>query len=276
VQPAIFLGLDLAWSERNPSGLAALDENGSVLDYRADLVDFDDILGWVRAHARPTCVLGIDMPTIVPNASGTRRCESELRAEFHRAHAGPHPANRSRPDFRDGGRARRLLDALAPDGFTERLELEPRAPGRFAFEVFPHPAHVRLFGRQTIFRYKKKSGRSWQAVWAEWAEYRAALAGLATADPALRMPADIPAEIREKSQAYKRAEDILDALTCAYVAAFAWRWGTAGPHVRVFGNRAEGYILIPDVPAVRGTDAANRHEERPSGLYEPEGPHRSS
>lgn len=259
---AIFLGLDLAWSEQNPSGLAALDASGNVLDFRADVRAFADILGWVRGHARATTVLGIDMPTIVPNASGSRPCEKEVRAVFGRNHAGPHPANRSRPDFRDGGRARRLLDALAPDGFVERLDLAPRAAGRFALEVFPHPAHVRLFERPSIFRYKKKPGRTWPAVWSEWAAYRAALAGLADADPPLALPAGIPLAVTEKSQAYKRWDDILDAVSCAYVASFVWRWGTSGPLVRVFGDLADGYIVIPDGPAPRGGIYRAQRESR--------------
>jgi len=259
VPGAIFLGLDLAWSERNPSGLAALDEAGTVLDLRADLVAFDDLLAWVRTYAGATTVLGIDMPTIVPNAAGTRPCELDVRAVFQRHQAGPHPANRGRPDFRDGGRARALLDRLAADGFGERLDLGPRAAGRFAFEVFPHPAHVRLFARDTIFRYKKKPGRSWPEVWGGWAEYRAALAGLGAADPPLRLPESVPVAVASKGRAYKAWDDSLDALTCAYVAAFVWRYGPGGPEVRTFGNLRDGYIVIPDVPA-----------KRAGGTFEPE------
>jgi predicted RNase H-like nuclease len=270
VSGAIFLGLDLAWSTKNPSGLAALDERGAVLDARADVVADADVLAWIRANARATTVLGIDMPTIVPNATGARPCEAELRAVFGRAHAGPHPANRERPDFRDGGRARRLLDALEADGFEERLDLGPRERGRFALEVFPHPAHVRLFARETIFRYKKKQGRSWPEVWAGWAEYRAALDGLAGAEPPLTVPACIPATVTEKGRSYKRWEDLLDALTCAYVAAYVWRWGLAGPYAKVFGNRAEGYIVTPDGPAVRGAETTRPREERSSGERTPQ------
>jgi predicted RNase H-like nuclease len=247
----VFLGLDLAWSERNPSGLAALDESGRVLELRADLVAFDEILAWVRRHAAATTVLGIDMPTIVPNAAGTRPCERELRTVFQRHQAGPHPANRGRPDFRDGGRARALLDRLAADGFCERLDVGPRTDGRFAFEVFPHPAHVRLFARDSIFRYKKKAGRTWPEVWRGWAEYRAALAGLRDAEPPLHVPESVPMGVALKGRAYKVWDDSLDALTCAYVAAFVWRYGPSGPEVRTFGNLTDGYIVIPDVPAMR-------------------------
>jgi predicted RNase H-like nuclease len=236
-----FLGLDLAWSERNPSGVAARDENSVLLDVRADVRGDDAVLEWVRAQLGSCGVLGIDMPTIVRNPTGIRRCERELGAVFRHAHAAPHPANLRR--FPDGGRARRIIDALSADGVTESLDVRPRDPRTVALEIFPHPAHVRLFGLDRIFAYKKKA-RDWPAVLSEWSRYRAALATLATADPPLQLGPAIPAAVTLRG--YKRWDDTLDAITCAYVAAFVWRWGIGAPHVRVFGDLEDGYIVIPD------------------------------
>jgi predicted RNase H-like nuclease len=240
---ARLLGLDLAWSARNPSGVAAIDAAGRLLDARADLRSDAELLDWVRAWRGERGVIGIDMPTIVRNAAGSRACEKQLAAEFARHHAAPHPANLGRPPFADGGRARRLIDALAPDGVVEALDVAPNDPRTIALEVFPHPAHIRLFGREQIFRYKKKA-RPWPAVLDEWAAYRAALASLATADPPLRLDARIPERVT--STRYKRWDDTLDAISCAYVASFVHRWGSAEPHVRIFGDLAEGYIVVPN------------------------------
>jgi predicted RNase H-like nuclease len=136
-----------------------------------------------------------------------------------------------------------MLDRLAADGVVERPDLAPRAPGRFALEVFPHPAHIRLFSLPRIFRYKKKA-RTWGETLAEWSRYRAALAGLRGARPPLDVPDWIPLAVGNRG--YKAWEDILDALTCAYVASYLWHWGTGAPHARVFGDLAEGYIVVPD------------------------------
>lgn len=241
-----FIGLDLAWSERNPSGGAAIDETGRVLEARADLGGDEEILAFVRAHLAETSVLGLDMPTIVPNPVGMRRCERELARDFRAYHAAPHPSNRAR--FPDGGRARALLDALAPEGVVERLDLSPQTQGRYAFEVFPHPSLVRLFALPAIFRYKKKN-RPWPDVLAEWKRYRAAMGSLADAVPPLVLGDAVPAaaEIRH----YKRFDDLLDALTCAYVASYLWHWGTASPYARVYGDLDGGYIAIPDGPVIR-------------------------
>ncbi len=122
-----------------------------------------------------------------------------------------------------------MLDRLAADGVFERLELAERTSGRFAFEVFPHPAHVRLFDRASIFRYKKKT-RPWPTVLAAWAEYRAALGSLEHADPSLVLGIEIPHVV--VSRGYKAWDDLLDGVTCAYVASYLWRWGTSLPRWR--------------------------------------------
>jgi predicted RNase H-like nuclease len=237
------LGLDLAWSEHHPSGVAALDAEGRLLDVRADVYGDDELLAWVRAWRGERGVIGIDMPTVVRNETGSRRCEKELAQEFARHHAAPHPANLGRPLFCDGGRARRLLDALATDRIVEDTVIAANDARTIAIEVFPHPAHVRLFARSTIFRYKKKS-RPWPKVLDEWAAYRAALASLADADPPLHLDERIP--VRVDQRGYKRWDDTLDAISCAYIASFVHRWGSAAPHVRVFGTLADGYIVVPD------------------------------
>ncbi len=186
-------------------------------------------------------IIGIDMPTIIRNPTGIRPCERELAAVFRPYHAAPHPANLRR--FPDGGRARRLIDTLAVDGVVETLDVTPGDPRNVALEIFPHPAHVRLFALDRIFAYKKKS-RAWAGVLAEWSRYRAALAGLAEADPPLIVDDTIPTVV--DARGYKRWDDTLDAITCAYVSAFVWRWGIGAPHVRVFGDLRDGYIVVPD------------------------------
>ncbi len=240
---ARLLGLDLAWSARNPSGLAAIDATGRVLDVRADLKSDAEILAWVRAWRGERGVIGIDMPTIVRNASGTRAAERSLAAAFRAQHAAPHPANLGRPLFRDGGRARALIDALAGEDVVEDTAILPDDPRTVAIEVFPHPAHVRLFGLDAIFKYKKKS-RPWPGVLEEWERYRAALASLRAADPPLVLDERVPERVT--SRGYKRWDDTLDAITCAYVASFVHRWGSGLPHVRVFGDLTEGYIVVPE------------------------------
>lgn len=245
-----FLGLDLAWLPKNPSGLAVLGADGSLLDLQCDLTDDDAVLAWIRRWRGASGAIGIDMPTIVPNATGRRPCERELHAEYGRHDAGPYPANRGLAPFASGGRAAGLLEALAPDGIVHTCEVAPRDPRAVAFEVFPHPSAVKLFSRSEILRYKKKA-RPWDGVWAAWAEYRRLLGQLADADPPLHLPASVPPSVADlPKRDYKRWDDALDAILCAYVASWVWHHGTRAPHVRVFGDMVEGHIVVPDRAAL--------------------------
>lgn len=241
VDGACLLGLDLAWSPRNPSGLAALRPDGTLLDVRADVRSDDEILAWIRRFRGTSGVLAFDMPTIVRNPSGMREAERSLGAVFRRYHAAPHPSNLRR--FPDGGRARRMIDALAGDGVVEALDVRPNDARLIALEVFPHPALVRLFALDHIFRHKKKA-RAWPGVLSEWSRYRAALATLRDADPPLHLGSWVPTTVGARG--YKRWDDTLDAVTCAYVGSFIHRFGIGAPHARVFGDLTEGAIVVPD------------------------------
>ena len=44
----------------------------------------------------------------------------------------------------------------------------------------------------------------------------------------------------------KGFEDRLDALVCAYMAGYYWYWGSE--RCRVYGDRANGYIVCPRLP----------------------------
>lgn len=244
-----FVGIDLAWSVRRPSGAAVLDETGTVLEARADLGGDDEVLAFIRRYAAPIQAVALDIPIIVINPSGRRAAEAETARLFRRFEAAPHPTNRAKPEFRDGGRGLHLVQALARDGFHHTPHVPPRGRGRYVFEVFPHPAHVVLFGLDRTLKYKKKKGRDWTTVYAEWNRYRRYLLHLARATPPLRLPprlrAALPRDIATATTPghYKAYDDLLDGIFCAYLAAYIWHWGPA--RNTVFGNLADGYIVTP-------------------------------
>ena len=243
---ARFLGLDLAWVPGNPSGLAALDANGRLIDVRCDLRSDAELVDWIREHLRDRGAIAIDMPTIVPNPTGQRPCERDLRRDFHTHDAAPYPANLGLAPFAGGGRARRILAELQAHGVVESINIEPRDPRIVAFEAFPHAAAVRLFGLSKILKYKKKR-RPWPGVLEAWAAYRRLLASLEDADPPLvldpRLLPFVPMQRR-----YKCYDDAIDAVVCAYVASYVWRHGTAGPAVRAYGDMQCGHIVTPWEP----------------------------
>jgi predicted RNase H-like nuclease len=88
-----FLGVDLAWGGRRPSGLAVLDPDGRVVDEGWATAD-DELLGFLAAHDAGGAVLALDAPLVVTNPAGTSRaCEAELQRRYGRLGAGPYPVN---------------------------------------------------------------------------------------------------------------------------------------------------------------------------------------
>ena len=140
----------------------------------------------------------------------------------------------------------------------ERFGWDPdpaTAPGRdrsVAIEVYPHPAMVVLIALATVLPYKAKQGRDVEGL-------RTAFLSLLdhlerVCDEPLRLTTSPRwAQIRSAvASAWRiadldRIEDEVDAVLCAYLA---WLWGTGSPTMRVVGDVAGGYIVVPGSPSV--------------------------
>src|SRR5689334_17600974 len=98
-----FIGLDLAWGEKRPTGIAVLDPDGRLLELSSRTTD-DEIADALAAYADVDCLVAVDAPLVVVNPTGNRPCEAELNADFGRFEAGCHPANTGKPEFAQGTR----------------------------------------------------------------------------------------------------------------------------------------------------------------------------
>jgi predicted RNase H-like nuclease len=243
-----FIGIDLAWSPRNLTGAAVL--RGGMAG--ADLIDHgllgDDaaVSAYIVRHAGDgPAIVGVDAPLWVPNETGRRPGEAEIGRVFARFQAGAHPANRSRLAFDGIVRGEALVAALAAHGFVHAPEVSAGLPVRQVIEVFPHSAMVALFGLDRTLKYKAKPRRSAELRLGEWRRYQAYLAGLAVADPPLRgQTALIGQDVAAlRGRRLKGYEDQVDALMCAYIGLYAFRWGAA--RCRAFGSFDGGYIFSP-------------------------------
>ena len=251
------VGIDLAWGRRNTTAAVALehqDDDGSfrVVAEADALTDDESILDFVRqADTGGGLLLGIDAPLDVPNETGERPVEAALRRCFGRYQAGAHPANRRlyEGDIRGEKLAVRLE---AEFDIRNDFHFTPRDPGvRRCLEVFPHPAQVVLFELTRTLKYKAKTGRDLASRQAEFARLVAGLRGLRKQTPSLHSPDWLePPATGLRGVALKRYEDRLDALVCAYVAAYFWQWGE-GDRCTVIGDRETGYVVTPINPALR-------------------------
>lgn len=246
----ICIGLDLAWSPRNRTGAAILEDH-TLVAYSGVLGSNADIFAFVAPYLQDggPAVIAVDAPLRVPNETGRRHCDQALSAEWRRFEAGALPSNRRLLAFAGEVRGETMVAHFAQvHGFVESAPIPHQGQGRYICEIFPHPAHVHFFKLPKTLKYKARGNRTHDQRLAEFARYQQLLTTLQHATPPLHGATDLLATdlTKLRGQALKAHEDTLDAVTCAYTASYLWHHGPM--FTRVYGSVAEGHILTPLPP----------------------------
>lgn len=244
--------MDLAWSERNPSGLAL----GRLVDRKLVVAEAEylttdmELARWIRSRAHGPSLIAIDAPIIAPNPAGTaREADRLMTRRFGRFHAGVYPANRERC-----ARPIRLSRKLEQMGFTPNPEMHPGPAARLQLEFYPHSSLVALLGLPRIIKYKKGPVAARQHG---LRQLQNAIRRLGLLEPRLE-PSPVLRSLLEANpsnlagRSLKRLEDQLDALLLSYLAAYYWCWGLS--RCEVLGDQRGGYIVT-----VRLTEASFTH-----------------
>ena len=223
VTPApCYIGIDLAWARCNFSGIAVIDADARVIDYRYtdSLETMMDVIG---------ALVGVDAPLIITNAEGHRPNERAFLKTFARYGLGMHAANTVLFEKRFEGYAGfELYACLTAEGFGfDRGNL---------YEVYPHATILSLFNDGKVLRYKSSVPK---------AERVAALKRLQTLlFERLTVPNTLKKDPGQlKGRALKGYEDFLDALVCGYTLLHCTRNGCL-----YFGDDTEGKLLTPEPP----------------------------
>ncbi len=230
------LGLDLAWGDRNPDGVALLEVNATsarLVDSRRVQGD-EALLEWV-AHSAPTtqpALLLIDAPVVCPNATGSRPVDRETHRVFGRQHAGCHPSNQ-----RLCARPLRLVTRLKALDIDIGWETSKNA--RQMAEVYPHAALVRFFALDQILKYKRgpvsSRRQEFRRLQTLIAEHRPVLFPALESGPLLEELLVLPWT--------KDAEDRLDAVICGLIGLH--HVSHQGRRSDVLGDLDTGFILVP-------------------------------
>jgi predicted RNase H-like nuclease len=252
-----FVGLDLAWGEKDQTGVAAIDSDGRLL-YVGVAKDDDSIAAAVAPFTSDECVVAIDAPLIVPNETGARPCEVALNRDFARYEADARPAYTGRPEF-NPPRGEALANLLG-------LDLNPASHGkRQAIEVFPHPATIVLFGLPTTLKYKKGKFEDRRPA---LLQLMTLIEGLDNETPRLRVNRSAAwVELRRRVEAATRQahldrdEDAVDAVLCAYIALFRYH---RPDDVTTYGDLETGYIVTPTLTNTTTTVPEQRRGSRSS------------
>jgi predicted RNase H-like nuclease len=243
-----FIGIDLAWrSDTNHTGGAVLagDQSGVALRKLSEgLTTLSKVRAFIQLHTQVDSVVAIDAPLIIRNPKGQRPCEKEIGHRFGAAHASAHTSNLEL--YPDAGSVK-LANHLQEQGFQHCPEPHGRfLGGKWFFEVYPHPAHVVLFERSRIIKYKKGRVSSRKRGLHEFRESIRHF--LCPSTPPLMDDSQHHSLLERplddmKGSALKHYEDILDATFCAYLAAYFWAWSYE--RNEMIGTREMGYIINP-------------------------------
>jgi len=172
----LFIGIDLAWSGRNSTGVAVLSgykKQAELLSYKI-VNSNDEILTHVTEKiGNKNAHIAIDAPLIVPNETGRRIAEVEVGKLFRKYDAGAHPANRQRFSQWSGQvRGEEIVKLFEKAGFKHDPYIKKYEQSRKLFEVYPHPSMVVLFKLNKILRYKAKPKRDYKFRWKEFKKYQ--------------------------------------------------------------------------------------------------------
>ncbi|MCX8174382.1 MAG: DUF429 domain-containing protein [Thermoplasmata archaeon] len=208
------VGIDLAWTRKNPSALAVVSERLEVVDLVLRRTDAE-ILAFVESHDSERKIVCIDAPLIFPaEVMAFRKCETLLRKKGIRIL----PVQQEFCIRRFGClRGQELVKMLEERGY----KLSIRCQQKQIIEVYPHATWKRMLGN--VPRYKNVAR----------AKKREAIARMhrALVKAGLRGIENLDLEMTGIS-------DLLDAVVCAVAGIWHFR-GRA----EVIGNEKEGFIV---------------------------------
>lgn len=250
-----FIGLDLAWTTTNNSGICWL-EGDSKENLRCtrlevgprETMSLSDEIGQVEAPV----VVSIDAPI---RYTEQRRAENKINSLFGRYKAGAHSAHAA---WNRGWKAGvELGDALEQHGFTTdpTALLEGSMPQRSAVEVYPHTIHVRLFGLDERLPYKRRgSKRPVEFRQDVFRRYQDLLTSLIEREaPGILESPDLRRLLDAKTVqecdthvALNQLDDALDGVTCAMSAWLMWQY----PDQWEMIGDENGYIVVPNESVV--------------------------
>jgi predicted RNase H-like nuclease len=238
------LGIDAAWTEAEPGGIALAVETESgwtIAAVDASYGQFFDRANCVppgqdrprgakpvaaelldaalKICGRAVDLVAVDMPMARHPIVGRRPCDTKISSCYGARKAATHSPSAERPG--------KISDALRAEFDALGYRLCTAPPARGLIEVYPHPALIEFLGERRRLEYKAgKIGRYWpglspherhlklRTVWARIVEaLESRIAGVRSALP--------PPEADVRGWRLKAYEDKLDAVVCAAVAVAA-------------------------------------------------------
>jgi predicted RNase H-like nuclease len=272
----VVLGIDAAWTARQPSGVALLRrrrEGWSVIvaapsyasfigatsvadiDWRAppagSAPDPEALLEAARRWAGAEVdLVTVDMPVATEPFSARRTSDAAVTRRFSRHGCATHSPSAARP----GPLGRRFSEGFAALGYPVITTASPGIARRGLLEIYPHVALLELLGLSYRFPYKvSRSAQYWpgtptttrvRRLLAQYRTIERALAGrLGTIPvPLPRASASLPLAM------LKRYEDALDGILAAWVGSLYVEGRAAALGDEVSATWVPRALIEPDAP----------------------------
>ncbi len=206
---SFYIGIDLAWGEKNPSGfcIATPQKNKlKILELKL-LYSIDDIIEEILKYSDCKLYIGVDAPLVVPNETGNREIEKEFNKDFASYKISMLPANKKLlTKYSPEIRSVKLYQRLSELGFKRDFSTD-----KVIFEVYTHSTIAMLWNDHKILPYKRKKGRDTAFIKEQLEVYKKHLLKGFYTHAILKQ--DLSSLRGRKLKDY---EDMLDSLTCAY------------------------------------------------------------
>lgn len=240
----LFIGIDLAWTYKNESGICVISGSGEVEFLGAGIYSNEEILEIIKNYSVDEMCIAIDAPLIVNNETGSRGAEGALmRAEIHGHRLSAFNSNRSYfmkvfGDIR-GETLMKMIQREYPDtevGFSESKSN--------IIETFPTGICCGLFPEIYPVKYKRKTKISFEETCRQMEILLNRLERIETAEGHIsglisKLAADASSFTRKE---HKHAEDKIDAFLCAYGMYSIYHGRAEG---MMFGNIEDGFMVVP-------------------------------
>ena len=244
-----YLGLDLGWTPRDPSGGAVLEttEAGNLILVTAEsLRTHEDTLRWVsKNRGRGHCTLTVNAPVIIENLSGSRPCDRLLLEHFGRFKIDEDANNNI-----SASHPRTMAKAWMRMGFDP----DPGSESDRIIETHFQAAQIMLFGLDRPIRIKSGPiGSRKESVdrLRELIQERM-MDGTPMLEPSDALDSILDAHLPDlNGTRIGELEERIEALITAYVGAVLGQVG--GDACAFLGDLDKGYILLPDPSRLQPT-----------------------
>ena len=241
-----YVGIDLAWTYKNETGLCIIDENGTVEHLDSVVYSDEEIIQIIKNYDPNQLCIGIDAPLIVNNENGSRGAEGELmRNRINGFRISVFNVNRR---FMNRTYGQLRGETLAKKLITEFPELKINDSmlihNNSIIETFPTGIVYGLFPEISPAIYKIKRNIPYEESKYQMKRLVTRISETEHLEGKIKGVTHIlnRDQLQLSRKSHKHLEDKVDAFLCAYgLYAVCNNYATAN----VSGNIEDGFIMVP-------------------------------